>query len=972
MAKIIALFILFLLPFNLIAQDCNAPKFRKEVHLAQKQLKSIDAVHDYYQELIRKIKADETCSLDSLAYVYLKYGISLSHKKVYQQAVEQLNEVEKIKQSIPVKDIDLVSTFHYIGEFYEKLGHLDRAIYQLQTALETQLEIKDSTQLDYRYMRLGMVYKKMGDYEKAIEHLEISKNLHLQFYKPNHKYIGEIHNILGVVYTDNKDFYKAEFALKKAIDIATGNKDKSRLISAYTNLGKNYGAQKLYKKASLTYQKATQLCENISSSNCIKSTSNLGLMLTKTKAYKEAETYLIEALNKKRDRQENLDFHYSYAATLENLGDLKLQQDNHKDALKYYQKALLNLTDNFRNESVNENPTVSNNTFIYSKIDLIRVLDLKAQAALEAYKKTKDSEYLDIAFQTYQTLDEWIGIFYRDLTTDASMLTWIARSHEIYGNAIQTALQKNDTEQAFHFAERARAVLLWQNLNQLDARNLLSEADRQAEDELNDNIHRNEQAYFDAEANDKDSLKTVILQLERDKEKLIKTFEKNYPEYYARKYDADFITLKQVQQKLIEEESALLEYFLTDEVLYVFTITKSDIISKTIPVNEDFYTTMSRFKNLVSNRESCLYDYAIPAHKLYQTLLAPALQTLPGTVKNLTILPDGGLNYIVFEALLTEKNETQADCEFNAGLPYLFKKYSINYLYSCNSGYSIQQHSKSDKSKQFLGIAPVFDRSDDVAADARESADNSRSLHKRSTTQENQPCDLSPLIFSKKEIDTIATFYNGTVLMNEQATLSNLLQAIPEADIIHIASHATQDGKIYLHNCEELTQKDIQSQTWNASHIILSACETGTGELSKGEGVLSLGWSFVRKGVPSIVMSQWKVPDQSTKELMLSYHGFLQKGFSADEALTKAKHYYFSDIATSAKEMHPYYWAAFIHTGQSANTQHGLQELWTSTTSSITDYPVWWLFILGIILFLWRIGKREAGGGRREARQTQY
>ncbi len=932
MAKIIIFSIIYLLSHSLMAQDCNAPKFRKEVHQAQKQLKSVEAVHQYYKKLIGNMQGNESCSLDSLAYAQLKYGISLSRKRLYEQAIEQLDKVEQTKQKSLSKDIDLVRAYHFRGEFYEKLGQLNQAILHFKTALAIQLDIDDNNQLEYRYMRLGTACQKLGDYKQAIENLEISKQIHLDIFGAKHVYTGEVYNDLGTAYTDNRDFKKAETALQAAIQIFKEKGKTRNLIKAYNNLGYSYGKQQLYGKAANIYKEAGLLCINNDSEDCIKATNNLGVALMKIKAYKEAEIYFNEALDKKHNQQNNLTFHYSYAATLENLADLKLQQGNHKDALQYYQKALLNLTDNFRSKNIRENPTISHNTFIYSKIDLIRALDLKAKAALKAHKKTKDKKYLDIAFQTYQTLDEWISIFYRDLTTDAAMLTWIAHSHEIYAHAIQVALQAEQAEVAFHFAERARAVLLWQSLSQLDARNLLSETDRKAEDQLNSDIRQNEQAYFDTQDTEKDSLRIVIQQLNLKKEKLIQSFEKAYPEYYNRKYDADFITLKQVQEKLLDEKSALIEYFLTDDILYIFTITQTDIFTKSIEMNTDFYENMSLFKNLISNPNSELTAYAKPAHALHQTLLAPVQNELPKQIDKLIIVPDGRLNYIVFEALLTQAIDLAENSQFNHKLPYLFKKYTLNYLYSCNSAFGLQQVKKHPDRQQFLGIAPVFSKQAD--------------------------CPLSALPNSKKEVTAIAEMYEASqVLMNGQSTRDNLLQHIPDADIIHIASHATQEGKIFLHNCEVLTQKDIQAQTWNTSHVILSACETGTGLLSKGEGVLSLGWSFAYKGVPSIVMSQWQASDAGTKDLMLAYHRFLREGRPADQALCDAKHYYFSDIATSTKEMHPYYWAAFIHSGQPVKATGHLQNLWTASTGFLPSPLRYGLFILGIVLFLWRFFK---------------
>jgi len=163
---------------------------------------------------------------------------------------------------------------------------------------------------------------------------------------------------------------------------------------------------------------------------------------------------------------------------------------------------------------------------------------------------------------------------------------------------------------------------------------------------------------------------------------------------------------------------------------------------------------------------------------------------------------------------------------------------------------------------------------------------------------------------------------------------------MPDADMIHIAAHAEQGtkgkAKIHLYAGDELSQNDIQASSLKARHVVLSACETGAGELSRGEGVLSLGWSFVYRGVPSVVMSLWKVNDTSTSSLMKNYYDLLHQKIPADQALRQAK----LQLKSSADAyQHPYHWAAFIHTGNPPMKEFG---------QSASRY----LYILGGLLVL--------------------
>ncbi|NET34653.1 MAG: CHAT domain-containing protein, partial [Cyanothece sp. SIO1E1] len=94
---------------------------------------------------------------------------------------------------------------------------------------------------------------------------------------------------------------------------------------------------------------------------------------------------------------------------------------------------------------------------------------------------------------------------------------------------------------------------------------------------------------------------------------------------------------------------------------------------------------------------------------------------------------------------------------------------------------------------------------------------------------------------------------------------------------------------------------------------VLSACNTGSGQLVKGDGVLSLSKGFVHAGCPSAVMSLWSVDDFSTSEIMIDFYDYLKKGYTKDEALRKAK----LDFIASADKVkkHPFFWAAFVQMG---------------------------------------------------------
>jgi CHAT domain-containing protein len=99
--------------------------------------------------------------------------------------------------------------------------------------------------------------------------------------------------------------------------------------------------------------------------------------------------------------------------------------------------------------------------------------------------------------------------------------------------------------------------------------------------------------------------------------------------------------------------------------------------------------------------------------------------------------------------------------------------------------------------------------------------------------------------------------------------------------------------------------------------VVLSACDTGVGEVKNGEGVQGLRRALVLAGSESQVMSLWPVTDEGAKELMIDYYKALQRGEGRSEGLRQVQ----LRMLRSEKWRHPFYWAAFIQSGEWANLE---------------------------------------------------
>jgi len=137
---------------------------------------------------------------------------------------------------------------------------------------------------------------------------------------------------------------------------------------------------------------------------------------------------------------------------------------------------------------------------------------------------------------------------------------------------------------------------------------------------------------------------------------------------------------------------------------------------------------------------------------------------------------------------------------------------------------------------------------------------------------------------------------------------------------------------------EPLHAADLYNTRLNADLAILSACNTGSGNIKKGEGVMSLSRAFTYAGCPSLLMSLFPVPDGSTAQIMKTFLEELEKRITKDKALQNAQLAYLNDDDLPPSRKHPMYWAGFIPSGD-------MQPVEFSQTCN-------WRWILALILLI--------------------
>jgi CHAT domain-containing protein len=183
------------------------------------------------------------------------------------------------------------------------------------------------------------------------------------------------------------------------------------------------------------------------------------------------------------------------------------------------------------------------------------------------------------------------------------------------------------------------------------------------------------------------------------------------------------------------------------------------------------------------------------------------------------------------------------------------------------------------------------------------------------------PGKLMPLVGAEEEAKAIAALLNTQPILANQATKATVVAQLPQARIIHLATHGLLDdfqdsgvpGAIALapsgNDNGFLTAADILNLKLNAELAVLSACDTGKGRLT-GDGVIGLSRSLITAGVPSVIVSLWKIPDAPTALLMTEFYHNLNRNPDKAQALRQAM------LTTMAKYPNPADWAAFTLMGE--------------------------------------------------------
>lgn len=888
---------------------------------------------------------------DSLLSVQLyKKGIAEGRLGDYEGAINSFNQVYRIYQKLYGSNSPLLAyPLTNLGIQYKNLRSLDKAIeiYKKAETLYIGAFGENYPLLGAVYANMANIYRNTGDYSKALEY---QVNAYRILCKDSVK--------LNIGF-QNAKFNIAEVRLKLGQNIEAIRFAKSNLKTTLPRL-----KPRIFDLIALAYRNEGQFeLSNENYLNSIKSWIDLYgdanvelvdeylayssfLLLQKQfeKAFLysgKAQTIVLKFFGEKSvaysEVQTNFgDYYYQKNIAAQKIDDFRSQQKaNLYKAIQYYQNAIISLVGSFDIKNPLVDPPLKN---IISEIQLVDAFKKKALAMEkigDIFRSEFDSKnaekYFNASLSSLSKATQLIHRLRIGFENEESKLFFSKNQESTFFDAIRISnkmYQQTKDEQfvnmAFGFSERSKASNLLASVKDVKAKEFgeIPDSLLQRENYLKINVANYTSMLFEENNQQKPDSQRVnlynskIFKLNREYDQLIKYFEKSYPGYYSYKYENRIISIKEVQSKL-RSRDALIEYVVNEPgskkdvgELYRFVITKDavnfsmEVIDSTYEQNIDFVHAFLTGQNYLFTKKKDYVHYSLSGYNLYKKLIKPVFYMIDG--KDLTIMPDDKLSYIPFDALLTQLPDTNK-MDFR-NLNYLIRDFAINYSYSATLLYDFQNKNKRSEN-DLIAFSPEY-----IATELRTDRENSEKYF------------FSPLLGAEEEVKNISKSINTVAFAGSLAQESTFKDKAPDFDILHLAMHTIINDSLPMFSKLVFSKPDKNSSDdgflntyeiynikLNARLAVLSACETGSGKLQKGEGVMSLARGFIYAGCPSIVMTLWPVEDKSGAEIMTSFYSYLAKGKRKDVALrmAKLKHLELSDPLMA----HPHYWLGYVSIG---------------------------------------------------------
>ncbi|HMQ00178.1 MAG TPA: CHAT domain-containing protein, partial [Cyclobacteriaceae bacterium] len=681
-----------------------------------------------------------------------------------------------------------------------------------------------------------------------------------------------------------------------------------RIAQANINIGFIYAELEFYGDAIINFEEALEIWKSIYPEphpNKAIALSYLGRTYNRMGDSEAALAYFEQA--KEIYQQSYGNKHPDLAQLHNQIAIIHINNSDYQQALDHLQQAIIANVVDFNERNPELNPAINQ---FYNGTALLYSLHSKAKAyeARHYFKslKFKDREK---ALGSLQACDTLIEQLRRQSSNESDKLAVSAIATEVYEDGVRLSKNMSEItwktkifrELSFYFSEKSKSAVLLDAISDSEAKSFANIPDALLEEEkaLKATIAFCAQKLAEKPGEDEErALREAYFDLNRDYEAFVKRLEIEYPEYFNLKFNSTAPDVASVQQKL-KPNQALISYFIAEreQRLYIYLITHKSFKIESKAIDKNFERYLTGFRNSIYFQDND--TYFLTAHDLYKQLMP---SKIPGYVKDLVIIPVGRMGTIPFEALLTKRIK-QTDVNFE-DLSYLVNDYSITYEFA--TSLILQENKTKDiANNNILLCAPVKFTSNRL---------------------------LPELPASETEVNKIEELFNANQYQSTSLTFEDACEDklkskdLKQYRLLHFATHGIVDevhpelSRIFLNAAAgsgedgNLFSGEIYNLEMDADLVVLSACQTGLGKVSKGEGVIGLSRALVYAGARKLIVSYWSVADNSTAVLMMNFYRNLINQNELKESaapLRMAK----LDMIKAKEFADPYYWAPFILIG---------------------------------------------------------
>ncbi len=854
----------------------------------------------------------------------------LSHRHLafnYFQLGDFLKARDEIRKTVSLEERDTTYSFYFASDLHWMailytyfLGDPATGLQYLNRAREQYARAGAGPAIKSKlYNESGTIYMETGDYNKAREYYMMALNNLPSGYESSIP-LANIYNNLGIINKELAHYKKAESFYLKSLSIKNkmGIKDT---YQTYSNLGNLYMSQGDSEQSDHYFKKAIDnIIQQYGGQNwrLADSYQNYSRLLILGDHPEKGKKYLTKALEIYRHQYGE---RHPKTARCYLIYELYYWKKGMPDSALYYiQQSLIANSPEFSSEDFSKNPRPED---VLSKDVLLMSLKDKART-LEMLSDTKQNiQYLKEALQAQQEAVDLVLIIRKSFFNAQSKALLAAHEEETYQNAFRLAVRlyqatgnRKYLGLAFRFSEENRATGLLAAIRTNRAITFAGIPDSvvRAETDITTEIGAyQELLYKEQNKASPNTGKTRkyerrIFRLRMQRDSLIHMMEKKYPGYYRLKYNLGTIPAEQAVNRL-KKNQAILEYEIIDNKIYIFCLTSGKIHliinkpdSSLHEYVSDFWEELQQ-KQFNQHVSSAYFDIVYSSFSLYQDLIRPIDSLIRG--KHLIIVPDEMIAEIPFDVLIDHIPDTKQPSYCK--LPYLIYQHPITYSYS-STLYFEYRNRRRKFFNRVIAFAPDYPK-------------RGLNLHQIMQIRQSENYRLYPLPYAHKEAEEVSRHTFGRLITGKEANEHFFKTHTAHYDIIHLAMHTILDNQHPLYSKLVFTQPadspedgflntyEIYSLKFKTNLAVLSACNSGSGKLSKGEGIISLARSFMFAGTPRLVMSLWEVQDKTGATIMSLFYKNLVRGMPVDVALQKAKIAYLKDA--DPLRSHPYFWAGY-------------------------------------------------------------